>query len=297
MDKLAELVRDSEIRGAMAAFVDLGMVKVASQEEFDGLVEAVCQGIGDEEYDLQKVASVTESLLTAPETEGQEKTALLGTLAGAIRAGNLTDEERAALIEHYGLSSDASLGWRNAGRGFLGGNLGASLGLGLGALTKSPVLGGVGQFAGFAAGTKLMTDKYSKGNAKEIMKQRAKTAADTASATAPNTASDAADVARKAALGELLQMKVAGQIDEPSFIEAAFSLLENGTPENKPTLEKGAANNTPKQKVLDAEVTGGKKIPWKRVAKGGAAAAGIAGGAALAKSLYDKYSKRDKEEK
>ena len=29
MDKLAELVRDSEVRGAMAAFVDLGLVKVA----------------------------------------------------------------------------------------------------------------------------------------------------------------------------------------------------------------------------------------------------------------------------
>lgn len=285
MDKLAELVRDSEIRGAMAAFVDLGMVKVASQEEFDGLVEAVCQGIGDGEYDLQKVASVTESLLTAPETEGQEKTALLGALAGAIRAGNLTDEERAALIEHYGLSPDASLGWRNAGRGFLGGNLGAGLGLGLGALTKSPVLGGVGQLAGFAAGTKLMTDKYGRGNAKEIMKQRAKTAADTD------------DIARKAALGELLQMKVAGQLDEASFIEAASSLFEKEATKAPAAMNKEAANNMPKQKVLDAEVIGGKKIPWKRVAKGGAAAAGIAGGAALAKSLYDKYSKRDKEEK
>ena len=62
-------------------------------------------------------------------------------------------------------------------------------------------------------------------------------------------------------------------------------------------MNKEAANNMPKQKVLDAEVIGGKKIPWKRVAKGGAAAAGIASGAALAKSLYDKYSKRDKEEK
>ena len=285
MDKLAELVRDSEIRGAMAAFVDLGMVKVASQEEFDGLVEAVCQGIGDGEYDLQKVASVTESLLTAPETEGQEKTALLGALAGAIRAGNLTDEERATLIEHYGLSPDASLGWRNAGRGFLGGNLGAGLGLGLGALTKSPVLGGVGQLAGFAAGTKLMTDKYGRGNAKEIMKQRAKTAADTD------------DIARKAALGELLQMKVAGQLDEASFIEAASSLFEKEATKAPAAMNKEAANNMPKQKVLDAEVIGGKKIPWKRVAKGGAAAAGIAGGAALAKSLYDKYSKRDKEEK
>lgn len=43
MDKLAELVRDSEVRGAMAAFVDLGLVKVAGQEAFDALVDAVCR--------------------------------------------------------------------------------------------------------------------------------------------------------------------------------------------------------------------------------------------------------------
>lgn len=216
MDKFAELVRDSEVRGAMAAFVDLGMVKVASQEEFDGLVDAVCQGIGDEDYDLQKVASLTEEVLSTPKAEEQEKTALLGTVIGAARAGNLSDEERAALIKHYGLSSNASLGWRNAGRGFLGGNVGGLIGGGLGAATGSPVLALLGQAAGAATGSKFMTDKYSKGNAEKIMKQRAKTAADTD------------DIARKAALGELFQMKVAGQLDEASFIEAASSLFEKG---------------------------------------------------------------------
>lgn len=63
MDKLAELVRDSEVRGAMAAFVDLGLDKVAGQEAFLSPCGAVCQGIGDEGYDLQKVASLTEELL------------------------------------------------------------------------------------------------------------------------------------------------------------------------------------------------------------------------------------------
>lgn len=296
MDKLAELVRDSEVRGAMAAFVDLGLVKVASQEAFDALVDAVCQGIGDEDYDLQKVASLTEEVLSTPKAEEQEKTALLGTVIGAARAGNLSDEERAALIKHYGLSSNASLGWRNAGRGFLGGNVGGLIGGGLGAATGSPVLALLGQAAGAATGSKFMTDKYSKGNAEKIMKQRAKTAADTD------------DIARKAALGELVQMKVAGQLDEASFIEAASSLFEEGATnapavldkeaaEAPAAMNKEAAGNMPERKVLDAEVIGGKKNLWKRVAKGGAAAAGVVGGAALAKSLYDKYTERNKKTK
>ena len=60
--------------------------------------------------------------------------------------------------------------------------------------------------------------------------------------------------------------------------------------------KKDASENLPKKKVFDAEVAGGKgNIPWKRIAKGGAVAAGLAGGAALGKSLYDKYSGKSKE--
>lgn len=174
MDKLAELVRDSEVRGAMAAFVDLGLVKVAGQEAFDALVDAVCQGIGDEGYDLQKVASLTEELLAEPQNDEQEKKASIGTTVG----------------------------------------------------------------------TQLMVNKYSVDNAKEDMSGLPKTASEDTQETD--------DIAKKAALGELLQMKVAGQIDEKSFVEAASSLLE-------------------------------------------AVAAGLAGGAALGKSLYDKYSGKSKE--
>ena len=128
MDKLAELVRDSEVRGAIAAFVDLGLVKVAGQEGFDALVDAVCQGIGDEAYDLQKVASLTEEILSELENEEQEKTAGFGAVIGADRVSNLSDGEKAALIRHYGLSNDAALGLRNAGRGQLGGIAGNLLG-------------------------------------------------------------------------------------------------------------------------------------------------------------------------
>lgn len=122
-----------------------------------------------------------------------------------------------------------------------------------------------------------MVNKYGVDNAKEGMSGLPKTASEDTQETD--------DIAKKAALGELLQMKVAGQIDEKSFVEAASSLLE-----------KDASENLPKKKVFDAEVVGGKgKIPWKRIAKGGAVAAGLAGGAALGKSLYDKYSGKSKE--
>lgn len=288
MDKLAELVRDSEVRGAMAAFVDLGLVKIAGQEGFDALVDAVCQGIGDEAYDLQKVASLTEEILSEPENEKQEKTAFFGGAAiGAIKAHGLSDQERAALIEHYGLDRDASLGWHNAARGFVGENLGGGIGGAAGALTRKPALATLGSIAGAGLGIRLMTDKYSKANAQEIMKQRSKTASEVTTEKTPEAASETDDIAKKAALGELLQMKVAGQIDEKSFIEAASSLLE-----------KDAAKNLPVQKVHDAEVVGGgSKVPWKRIAKGGAIAAGLAGGAALGKSLYDKYSGQSKQGK
>lgn len=292
MDKLAELVRDSEVRGAIAAFVDLGLVKVAGQEGFDALVDAVCQGIGDEAYDLQKVASLTEEILSELENEEQEKTAGFGAVIGADRVSNLSDEEKAALIRHYGLSNDAALGLRNAGRGQLGGIagnlLGSAAGMAVGKLAGRPLTGAlIGAPIGGMLGIKLMTDKYSKANAQEIMKQRSKTDSEVTTEKTPEAASETDDIAKKAALGELLQMKVAGQIDEKSFIEAASSLLE-----------KDAAKNLPKPKVYDAEVVGGgSKVPWKRIAKGGAIAAGLAGGAALGKSLYDKYSGQSKQGK
>ena len=292
MDKLAELVRDSEVRGAIAAFVDLGLVKVAGQEGFDALVDAVCQGIGDEAYDLQKVASLTEEILSELENEEQEKTAGFGAVIGADRVSNLSDEEKAALIRHYGLSNDAALGLRNAGRGQLGGIagnlLGSAAGMAVGKLAGRPLTGAlIGAPIGGMLGIKLMTDKYSKANAQEIMKQRSKTASEVTTEKTPEAASETDDIAKKAALGELLQMKVAGQINEKSFIEAASALLE-----------KDAAKNLPKPKVYDAEVVGGgSKVPWKRIAKGGAIAAGLAGGAALGKSLYDKYSGQSKQGK
>lgn len=110
---------------------------------------------------------------------------LTAAITGAIRASNLTEAQRAKLKKDYGLRHDASLGWRNAGRGVLGGQAGAwggalggaAIGAGVGTLAgliaKNPSLGArigaaggglSGSFAGWGYGVKRSTDKYSRSN-------------------------------------------------------------------------------------------------------------------------------------
>lgn len=102
------------------------------------------------------------------------KEALLpGAITGAIRASNLTPEERKALEKEYDLPEGANLGWRNAGRGAVGGAVGQAIG----GLT-SKLLGGRFKIplylGGYATGIKLMTDKYGGGRAKDIMERNNK---------------------------------------------------------------------------------------------------------------------------
>lgn len=59
MDKLAQQVKMADVTGCEAAFVRLGLVKVASDEEFNQLCENVCNALGDADYDLDKIAAVT----------------------------------------------------------------------------------------------------------------------------------------------------------------------------------------------------------------------------------------------
>ena len=90
------------------------------------------------------------------------KTAFMGMspAVGWYRADKLTPEERALLIQKYGLPEDAALGMRNAGRGIVGGTLGGVAGGLVGVAIGRPVLGNI---AGDIIGTKIMTDKYSRG--------------------------------------------------------------------------------------------------------------------------------------
>lgn len=104
---------------------------------------------------------ITKTGIEYAATLEKKASGLLGGMTGAVRASNLSDEERKKITSYYGLPQDASLGWRNAGRGYLGGALGsvvgASLPLPLAARLATALGGG-------ALGMKYMTDKYSKGS-------------------------------------------------------------------------------------------------------------------------------------
>ena len=171
MDKIA-MVKQAEVTGIIAGLVDTGFLKVASDDEFEALTTIVTDNISNE-YDLDDV------LLKTAEVNAFLKTAdMIGALVGASRASNLTDKEKKALRKHYGLSEDANLAIRNVGRGILGSyggvGLGALAGGGISTLAGAPpgvsaLAGMLGSLAGYGAGVKLMTDKYSKGNVKKIL--------------------------------------------------------------------------------------------------------------------------------
>lgn len=115
----------------------------------------------------------------------------LGALVGGLRGASLTEAQRRTLARHYGYNEkDTSPGLRNAGRGALGGLMGGGLGTLAGTVAGIGLAGaGVGSgnvpliLAGGAAapvsgllgtlyGMKKTTDKYSSGNAREIMRHR-----------------------------------------------------------------------------------------------------------------------------
>lgn len=99
--KIAEQAKNAEVRGAMAAFVDHGLVKVASQESFDELCDVVSANL-DFDYDLNKIAAVTEAVLNGQQplqkTAAQQKlahetarNAALGELLLMKTAGQIDD--------------------------------------------------------------------------------------------------------------------------------------------------------------------------------------------------------------
>lgn len=117
MYKLAEQVKEAEVRGCMAAFVDAGMVKVAGQAAFDELCSVVADNVGDN-YDLAKVAAVTEAVLNgaparmtkvAAETA---RNAALGELLMMKVAGEIDDRtfvktaQELAKMAYFGLGGD-----------------------------------------------------------------------------------------------------------------------------------------------------------------------------------------------
>lgn len=88
-------------------------------------------------YELGKIMDLKNKIFSEWDNDSQSRgyiskykdMAKLGSMNfGAIRASDLSDEERAKLIDYYNLPKDADLITRNAGRGWVGGTLGGLLG-------------------------------------------------------------------------------------------------------------------------------------------------------------------------
>lgn len=103
---------------------------------------------------------------------------ILGAISASAQARQLSPEQEKALKKHYDLSEDASLTGRSAGRGVLGGWLGAGLAaapvgaiIGVKGLTKGRLRAGQGlALLGGSAGGYLAGRKYSPGAADELLK-------------------------------------------------------------------------------------------------------------------------------
>lgn len=111
LDKLAQIakVRESEVRGCLAAFQDAGILKTASAEDFDVLTHAVASNLGID-YDIDTIYKTAAFILggpveeaasaEAPAAEPQEKTAAddsarmaaIGELFMKKVAGSIDDE-------------------------------------------------------------------------------------------------------------------------------------------------------------------------------------------------------------
>ena len=113
LDKLAQLsaVRESEVRGCLAAFVDSGIMKVASEEEFDALSSAVADNIGLD-YDIDTIYKTAAYFMddnqekTAEEFDDTAYKAALGELLLMKTAGQIDDDTFAS--EYEALTKEAA---------------------------------------------------------------------------------------------------------------------------------------------------------------------------------------------
>ena len=108
MDKIVELIKEAEVRGVLAAFVDAGLVKVAGQEAFDKLAAAVCRKLGEEDYTLEKVAQVTEAVLQHPGNQAVGSGAPAGKNDIRMQLGELMLSKAAGSIDSAAFVKEAS---------------------------------------------------------------------------------------------------------------------------------------------------------------------------------------------
>ncbi len=91
LDKLAQIamVRESEVRGCLAAFQDAGILKTASEEDFDKLTYAVANNLGID-YDIDTIYKTAAFILGGPAEDAvqpvarQEKTASAKAAIGEL---------------------------------------------------------------------------------------------------------------------------------------------------------------------------------------------------------------------
>lgn len=108
MNKIAQ-IRNQEIRGTVAALVDAGLVKCASNEEFDVIANAVNEKLANNAYDLADIVEATSLVVEGPAVKTAEEApvmykeaalqhesncfAALGELLLMKTAGQISDED------------------------------------------------------------------------------------------------------------------------------------------------------------------------------------------------------------
>ena len=142
MDKMAALVKTAEVNGVLAALIDTGHVKLATDEDFDVVADAIAANLSDN-YDLEEVLNKTAEIMDEVEEiyaeeiyadeigdqgygeEGAEMTdrdamAELGQAVLAKEAGEIDDEEFAKIAASVkGMFEGARTVGRKA-KGFVG---------------------------------------------------------------------------------------------------------------------------------------------------------------------------------
>lgn len=93
---------------------------------------------------------------------------LISAGIGAIRADDLSEEDKKTFARHYDMDSDANFMARNAGRSALGGLAGATIGGLVGGAILGDTAGLLGSLAGGLYGTVRAGDKYTKSEARKL---------------------------------------------------------------------------------------------------------------------------------
>lgn len=173
MEKIAEMAKEAEVRGVLAAFVDQGLLKVASAEAFDELAGKVAAVIAPDGYTIEDIAAATDSLLTsgfsektAAEQDDTARKAALGDLLMMKMAGEIDD---ATFSKEAGLLVTAASGNLPA---LSGNRTPAEIAKKMSRKIPTKALLGAGLGLGLLGGGLLGKNLYEKHKARQTSEQR-----------------------------------------------------------------------------------------------------------------------------